>query len=133
MMRGSHEAIYTYLYVLPRGAFKRELARYLRRRHRFRRPRTIRLSSRTVQDIVSIDERLAEVADRAAFTAAMHAAIHEAATGTIVTLASRRTGRRQATATSKSLPLLRLAPPLRNPYSALSKSPTPPPLSTIPA
>src|SRR2546425_114287 len=33
-MRISHEAIYTYLYVLPRGAFKRELVRYLRRRHR---------------------------------------------------------------------------------------------------
>ena len=37
-MRISHEAIYTYLYVLPGGALKRELARYLRRRHRFRRP-----------------------------------------------------------------------------------------------
>ena len=64
IMRISHEAIYTYLYVLPRGAFKRELARYLRRRHRFRRPRKVRLSSRPVQDIVSIDERPAEVADR---------------------------------------------------------------------
>jgi transposase, IS30 family len=63
-MRISHEAIYTYLYVLPRGAFKRELARYLRRRHRFRRPHKVRLSSRPVQDIVSIDERPAEVADR---------------------------------------------------------------------
>ena len=63
-MRISHEAIYTYLYVLPRGAFKRELARYLRRRHRFRRPRKSRLSSRPVQDIVSIDERPAEVAER---------------------------------------------------------------------
>jgi transposase, IS30 family len=63
-MRISHEAIYTYLYVLPRGAFKRELARYLRRRHRFRRPRKVRLSSRPVQDIISIDERPAEVADR---------------------------------------------------------------------
>src|SRR5512147_499093 len=63
-MRISHEAIYTYLYVLPRGAFKRELARYLRRRHRFRRPRKIRLSSRPVQDLISIDERPAEVADR---------------------------------------------------------------------
>ena len=62
-MRISHEAIYTYLYVLPRGAFKRELARYLRRRHRFRRPRKIRLSSRPVQDLISIDERPAEVAD----------------------------------------------------------------------
>ena len=47
-MRISHEAIYTYLYVLPRGTFKRELARYLRRRHRFRRPRKVRLSSRPV-------------------------------------------------------------------------------------
>jgi len=63
-MRISHEAIYTYLYVLPRGAFKRELARYLRRRHRFRRPHKVRLSSRPVQDIMSIDERPAEVADR---------------------------------------------------------------------
>jgi len=52
------------LYVLPRGTFKRELARYLRRRHRFRRPRKLRLSSRPVQDIVSIDERPAKVADR---------------------------------------------------------------------
>ena len=63
-LRISHEAIYPYVYVLPRGAFKRELARYLRRRHRSRRPRKLRLSSRPVQDIVSIDERPAEVADR---------------------------------------------------------------------
>ena len=63
-MRISHEAIYSYRYVLPRGAFKRELARYLRRRHRFRRPHKVCLSSRPVQDIVSLDERPAEVADR---------------------------------------------------------------------
>jgi IS30 family transposase len=63
-MRISHEAIYTYLYVLPRGAFKRELVRYLRRRHRFRRPRKVRLSSRPIQDLISIDERPTEVADR---------------------------------------------------------------------
>ena len=43
---------------------KRELARDLRRRHRFRRPHKVRLSSRPVQDIVSIDDRPAEVADR---------------------------------------------------------------------
>lgn len=36
--RISHDAIYTSLYVLPSGALKRELARYLRRRHRFCRP-----------------------------------------------------------------------------------------------
>jgi len=63
-MHISHEAIYTYLYVLPRGTFKRELVRYLRRRHRFRRPRKVRLSSRPIQDLISIDERPAEVADR---------------------------------------------------------------------
>ncbi|MGQ0810695.1 MAG: IS30 family transposase [Nitrospiraceae bacterium] len=63
-MRISHEAIYTYLYVLPCGALKRELARYLRRRHRFRRPHKVRLSSRPIQDLVSIDERPHEVADR---------------------------------------------------------------------
>ena len=63
-MRISHEAIYTYLYVLPCGAFKRELARYLRRRHRFRRPHKVRLSSRPIQDLISIDERPAAVAAR---------------------------------------------------------------------
>jgi IS30 family transposase len=64
-MRISHEAIYTYLYVLPCGALKRELARYLRRRHRFRRPHKVRLCSRPIgQDLVSIEERPAEVADR---------------------------------------------------------------------
>lgn len=63
-MRVSHEAIYTYLYVLPRGTLKWELVRYLRRRHRFRRPRKVRLSSRPIQDLISIDERPAEVADR---------------------------------------------------------------------
>jgi transposase, IS30 family len=63
-MRISHEAIYTYLYVLPGGALKRELARYLRRRHRVRRPHKVRRSSRPIQDLVSIDERPQEVADR---------------------------------------------------------------------
>jgi transposase, IS30 family len=63
-MRISHEAIYTYLYVLPCGALKRELARALRRRHRFRRPHKVRLSSRPIQDLISIDERPKEVADR---------------------------------------------------------------------
>ena len=63
-MRISHEAIYTYLYVLPGGALKRELARYLRRRPRFRRPHKVRLSSRPIQDLVSSDERPQEVADR---------------------------------------------------------------------
>lgn len=63
-MRISHEAIYPDLYVLPGRAVKRELARYLRRRHRFRRPHTVRRSSRPIQDLISIDERPKEVADR---------------------------------------------------------------------
>lgn len=63
-MRISHEASYTYLYVLPGGALKRELARHLRRRHRVRRPHKVRRSSRPIQDLVSIDERPQEVTDR---------------------------------------------------------------------
>ena len=63
-MRISHEAIYTYRYVWPCGALKRELARYVRRRHRFRRPRKVRRSSRPIQDLISIDEPPREVADR---------------------------------------------------------------------
>lgn len=64
-MHVSHEAIYTYLYVLGRGQLKRELIRYLRHRHHVRRPRgKRRLTSRPIQDLISIEERPAEVADR---------------------------------------------------------------------
>ena len=58
-MRISHEAIYTYLYVLPSGALKRELARYLRCRHRFRRPHKIRLSSRPIRVFVAFQRAAA--------------------------------------------------------------------------
>ncbi|MGH7183521.1 MAG: hypothetical protein ACREJN_16305 [Nitrospiraceae bacterium] len=64
-MRISHDASYTYLYVLPRGTSKRELVRYLCRRHRFRRPRKGRLRSRPIQALLSTAKRPAEVADRA--------------------------------------------------------------------
>ena len=64
-MRISHEAIYTYLYVLPRGQLKHALIRALRHHHHVRRPRkTLRLKSRPIQDSISIEERPAEVADR---------------------------------------------------------------------
>ena len=64
-MRLSHESLYTYLYVLPRGQLKRELIAYLRHHHHRRRPRTPRRRSRApVQDLVSIEERPADVADR---------------------------------------------------------------------
>src|SRR5665648_707057 len=45
-MQISHESIYSYLYVLPRGALRKELVKCLR------------------QDYISIEERPAEVADR---------------------------------------------------------------------
>jgi transposase, IS30 family len=63
-MQISHEAISAYLYGLPPDAFKRTLTRHLRRHHRFRRPRKPRLSSRAVQEMVSIDDRPADVAAR---------------------------------------------------------------------
>ncbi len=64
-MQISHESIYSYLYVLPRGALRKELTKCLRRQHINRR---IRNKSRQrccpIQDYISIEERPAEVADR---------------------------------------------------------------------
>ncbi len=64
-MRMSHEALYTYLYVLPRGELRKELLGYLRQHRKTRRPRS-RGSDRRGQipDMISIEERPAEVADR---------------------------------------------------------------------
>lgn len=64
-MRISHEAIYTYLYVLPRGELKRQLLARLRRERKYRRKRKgIAKTERKLKDMVSIEERPAEVADR---------------------------------------------------------------------
>ena len=64
-MRASHETIYTYLYVLPRGALKRELLRALRHRRRRRRARRGRPERRgNIPAMLSIEERPAEVAER---------------------------------------------------------------------
>lgn len=64
-MRLSPESIYTYLYVLPRGTLKKELLACLRqnrkRRHKQRRGATVK---RDLEDMLSIEERPAEVADR---------------------------------------------------------------------
>lgn len=64
-MRISHESIYTYLYVLPRGSLKKELLSCLRqghkRRHQQRRGTKAR---RSIEDMISIEERPAEVAGR---------------------------------------------------------------------
>ena len=65
-MQISHESIYSYLYVLPRGALRKELVKCLRYRHINRRIRgKSRQKSYPIQDYISIEERPAEVADRA--------------------------------------------------------------------
>lgn len=65
-MRISHEAIYTYLYVLPKGQLKKELLSYLRqgKKRRYKRNRKNQAVERKLEDMTSIEERPAEVADR---------------------------------------------------------------------
>lgn len=64
-MRVSHETIYKYLYVLPRGELRRILTTCLRRHHTNRRTKNkVRRQSCPIQDFISIEERPAEVADR---------------------------------------------------------------------
>lgn len=65
-MRASHETIYTYIYLLPRGELKRELISYLRQgkkgRYRKRNKTTERRGK--LPNIISIEERPALVAKR---------------------------------------------------------------------
>ena len=64
-MRVSHETIYKYLYVLPRGELRRELTKCLRRHHIHRRTKNkIRRQTCPIQDFLSVEERPAEVASR---------------------------------------------------------------------
>lgn len=64
-MQISHESIYTYLYVLPRGELKKELLSYLRTERRLRRKRGHTHSKRgQIPNIVSIEERPKEVESR---------------------------------------------------------------------
>lgn len=64
-MHISHETIYTYLYVLPRGELRAELVSYLRQKQRSRRKRTKAHTNRgQIPDLISIEERPREVADR---------------------------------------------------------------------
>jgi IS30 family transposase len=64
-MTASHETIYTYLYVLPRGQLKKEMLSYLWQKRHLRkkifRPHDHRGQ---IPDPISIEERSAEVADR---------------------------------------------------------------------
>lgn len=64
-MQVSPESIYTYLYVLPRGELKKELLGYLRQKGRLRKNRKLSTEKRgSIPDMISIEERPAEVADR---------------------------------------------------------------------
>lgn len=66
-MRISPESIYTYLYVLPKGALKKELLACLRRERKRRHKRRragMPVIERKIEDMLSIEERPAEVADR---------------------------------------------------------------------
>jgi len=64
-MRISPEAIYTYIYVLPRGALKKELTSCLRqnRKRRYKQSRGVKME-RKIEDMLSIEERPKEVEDR---------------------------------------------------------------------
>jgi len=66
-MRISHEAIYAYLYVLPKGQLKKELLSFLRQGKKRRYKRNGKNHAgieRKLEDMTSIEERPAEVADR---------------------------------------------------------------------
>lgn len=64
-MRISPEAIYTYIYILPRGSLKKELTSCLRqnRKRRHRQSRGVKIE-RKIEDMLSIEERPREVEDR---------------------------------------------------------------------
>ena len=64
-MHVSHETIYAYLYIHPRGMLKRRLVKQLRRKHINRRIHSKdRRKSYPIQDYISIDERPVEVQER---------------------------------------------------------------------
>ena len=68
-MRISHETIYQYIYVLPRGSLKRTLIQALRQERKRRRSQGSRKGTAAetrgkIADMLSIEERPQEVADR---------------------------------------------------------------------
>lgn len=69
IMNISHETIYSYIYVLPRGSLKRELLSYLRQQKKYRRrkgknqPRKDEKRGQ-IPEMISIEERPKEVEDR---------------------------------------------------------------------
>jgi transposase, IS30 family len=66
-MRISHETIYQYIYVLPRGELKRTLIQALRQEHAYRHKQKNSKPTETrgkIADMLSIEERPVEVEDR---------------------------------------------------------------------
>lgn len=68
-MRVSGETIYEFIYILPRGELRKQLIKSLRREHKYRRAKkTTRGKPEEtrgkITDMLSIEERPAEVADR---------------------------------------------------------------------
>jgi len=66
-MRISHEAIYRYIYVLPRGMLRKTLIKALRQEHKYRRKKGYSKTQGNkgkIADMLSIEERPEEVADR---------------------------------------------------------------------
>ena len=66
-MQISHEAIYQYIYVLPRGELKQTLVKALRQEHKYRRTQKGGKTEEKrgkIANMLSIEERPAEVADR---------------------------------------------------------------------
>lgn len=64
-MRISPEAIYSYIYVLPRGSLKKELLACLRQNHKRRHKQARGVQcERKLEDMLSIEERPKEVEDR---------------------------------------------------------------------
>jgi len=66
-MQVSHEAIYQYIYVLPRGGLKQTLIKALRQEHKYRRTGKSGEKEEKrgkIANMLSIEERPAEVADR---------------------------------------------------------------------
>ncbi len=67
-MRISPESIYTYIYILPRGSLKKELLVCLRHPRKRRHHRSFianpAVNQRKIADMISIEERPKEVADR---------------------------------------------------------------------
>jgi len=65
-MRISHEAIYSYLYVVPKGQLKKELLACLRRNHKRRYKQGVRNrpSCGRPKDMILIDERPKDIEDR---------------------------------------------------------------------